>query len=211
MSTSPDEQELVRRAVTADKAALGELIRLHDAALLRVVNQGLPKDLRRAVDPEDVLAEAYTDLFLGIGRFTPRGPGAFFAWAQTVVQNRLVTVIKRHRALKRGGGRVLVEGDLSPEESSAADLLGQLKPNAHTPSQSAIRRESLVAMEHALTLIPEHYRDALTMLFIEELAPAEVAARLNRSVGAVNMLAVRGLRALAKAMGPASHFFSGTA
>jgi RNA polymerase sigma-70 factor (ECF subfamily) len=79
---------------------------------------------------------------------------------------------------------------------------------SRTPSASAAGHEAVSAIQSALELLPADYREALQLRYIEGLPMAEVAARLKRTEGAVQMLCQRALKQLAARMGSASRFLS---
>ena len=52
--------------------------------------------------------------------------------------------------------------------------------------------------------LPDDRRRALVLRFVDEMSTAEIAGVLGRSEGAVRVLIHRGLRAVARDLGPSS-------
>jgi RNA polymerase sigma-70 factor (ECF subfamily) len=65
-----------------------------------------------------------------------------------------------------------------------------------SPSGVADQREQQLLLAEVLDRLPNDYRDILVLRHLEDLPHAEVAARMNRSEGAVRMLWVRALARL---------------
>jgi RNA polymerase sigma-70 factor (ECF subfamily) len=68
-----------------------------------------------------------------------------------------------------------------------------------------------VVLADALTQLPDDYREVLILRHLENLPHGEIAARMNRSPGAVRMLWVRALAALRDACGRESAAFRASA
>ncbi len=67
---------------------------------------------------------------------------------------------------------------------------------ASSPSAAAARREQAVLLADALAALPADYREVIILRNLERLRFEEVAARMNRSPGAVRMLWTRALERL---------------
>jgi len=66
----------------------------------------------------------------------------------------------------------------------------------------AAHREETAAAWAAVGRLPDDRRRALVLRFVEEMSTAEIAGILGRSEGAVRVLIHRGLRAVARDLGP---------
>jgi len=66
-----------------------------------------------------------------------------------------------------------------------------------TPSRDAEARETMRRVEAAFDLLPEDYREAITLHKLCGLSHAEIAERMQRSEGAVRNLVYRGISRLA--------------
>jgi RNA polymerase sigma-70 factor (ECF subfamily) len=223
MGKGAPDAELVHAAVGGDRSALERaLLSVHDR-LAGELRLSVPPDARGILGVEDVLQEAYVDAFRGIRSFQPNADdpvGSFYRWLVTIAEHRLLDMLKARRAAKRGGGRVQVDaipnangagaGAAAPGGANASvlRLLDVVAVDEHTPSRSAARREAASAIHVAMAGLKQEYRDALRMRYIEGLSVAEVAAKLGRSEGAVQMLCHRALHEMRAAMGRASGFLT---
>jgi RNA polymerase sigma-70 factor (ECF subfamily) len=204
MSNEEHYDDLVQRAVAGNRAALDGLLAAYYPRLAAHVAPKLPRDLRGTLAVEDVLQEAYLDAFQSIASAKADNGKSFYSWLVSIVEHRLLDLIRAARAAKRGGGW----GPLDAQSASMVGMLEQIAVTSRTPSVSAAGHEAVSAVQAALELLPADYREALRLRHIEGLAVADVAARMGRTERAVQMLCHRALKQLATVMGSASRFLS---
>lgn len=188
-----DAGSLVQRAQRGDAIALKLLLAATRQRLSEYVNRRIPEPLRRLIDADDIVQDTHVEVFRRIGEFTPQGDDAFFRWMATIAFRRLRNVVKWHRAEKRGGGAMPLTQQV--EESMVA-LLDQCSASGRTPSRSIARRESIAAVRTALQALPDNYRAALWLVYLEGRPVAEAAERLNTTDRAIHGLCRRGLKML---------------
>lgn len=201
-----DAATLLARAAGGDGFALEQLLIPYQGRLLNRLERKLPASLRNLVAPEDLLQETFVEVFRQIQGFQPRGIAAFVRWLIMVTDGRLISAIRQHATLKRGGGRAAV--DFTIEGSSAAPLLEMLHVDSHSPSRAAAGQEAATAIAAGLRQLKPEYRDAVRLRFLEGLEVAEIAERLGRTEWSVHKLCSRGLRELRDILGEESRFLS---
>jgi len=205
LTQDPSEELLIARAVGGDRHALECLLLRHHDRLARWLARRFPDDLGGRVAPEDVLQETFVEAFRRITHFQPRGREAFFGWLRIMAWHRLLDALKAHRAAKRGGGRRAVSGAAPAAASDASQsvvaLLDVVAVDSHTPSRSAAGHEAVSALQVAMAGLKEEYREALRLRYLDGLAVADAAARMNRTERAVQMLCNRALKRLRQVMG----------
>lgn len=194
-STSAD---ILSRACDGDSAALAELLQTHTPMLYAELRSRIPDGLRPLLAVEDVLQETYTDVFLSIRGFIPRGDGAFLGWFRKLAQNNLLEAIRGLDADKRGGGKRPVSFSIGSDAQT--DLIGALLPAATqtTPSQHVSRQEARSSLEAALAQLPQHYRLAVQRYDLDGRTIDETAAELNCSPGGVHLIRHRAFKQLRK-------------
>lgn len=202
MTADELELSLVRRAGAGDSAALECLLFKYRTQLLSYVNRRMPEDLRRILEPEDILQDVYFEAFRRIGGFTAVDSQSALRWMVTIARNRVVHVIRMQRTLKRGGGRIAgLEGGVG---GSLMLLLQDLVIYERTPSRSAAAHELMVTLQRSIEHLPPDYRQAVRLRYVEGLPLETVAKRMSRTSGAARMLCARGLRSLRVEMRSAS-------
>lgn len=115
-------------------------------------------------------------------------------WLSTIARN-----VCRHwlRTQTRAARRLV----LTPQQTSGELVQELADATAHTDLEVALEREELAALlDRALALLPPDTRDTLVRHFVEEQPPAELAARLGISEGAVAVRIHRGKLALRRAL-----------
>jgi len=181
--------ELMKKAMTGDESALSALIQHYHALLRGRFQQSLPQRWNGLLSVDDVLQETYTDAFLGIKSFSPRGENAFEAWMTTIAKNNLRNAIEGLEAEKRGGNhrRVVADG---PDESYVG-LFELLEGSTTSPSGKVEKNEAKALLQESINRLPPDYRMVVMLYDIEGHPARDVAQTMKRSEGAVFMLRAR--------------------
>jgi RNA polymerase sigma-70 factor (ECF subfamily) len=159
------DDELAARLRSGDQAALVGLYRRWQARVYRYVwRMSGRRDLA-----EDVTQESFLCLMRDASRFAAeRGslPGYLFG-------------IARKQLLKRGRRerRYVALADTGERPGEAA--------SGQDPQVDLLRREDVARVRAAVMALPPHYREAVILCDLEELAYADAAAALGCSIGTV--------------------------
>jgi RNA polymerase sigma-70 factor (ECF subfamily) len=208
MDAGAYQLELVKKAVAGNVAALTVVLTDVHEQLRARLSRRMPRDLRGSVDADDILQEAQVEAYLHIDTFVPRGPDSFYRWVSTIAIRRLRNTIKKQRALKRGGGRLAVSTLPTATESSVVALLNLMAGPDKTPSRTAATQEAVEALEVAMTELPEDYRRAVQLVYIEGCTVAEAAKTLGRTDRAIHNLCYKAKEHLRGLLGSGSRFLS---
>lgn len=196
--------ELTRRAVEGDRVALAVLLSSARSRVLPRVARRIPRNLRRILDPDDVMQEAELEAVRHIRSFQPGGDESFFRWVATIAVRRLRNTIDALRTLKRGGaatGHILPDG-------SVIMLLGWLAGSERTPSHHAARHEAIAAVRNVVSQLPDHYQEAVRLVYMEGRSVADAAVRMGRTPRAIHNLCRRSKEFLRLHLGSSSCFLS---
>lgn len=194
------QADRIERAVAGDESALVALLVETDPRLCRIISRRIPPGMRSVLDAADIVQEVHIEVFRRIATLEPRTPVAFERWVSTIAVNKLRHAIERHNAAKRCGGRVRVSAKSRRVEDTTIALLDHLVDRGRTPSSNAGRRESLAAMDKAMSRLPEAYRQAIRLVHIEERGLEAAAAEMGRTERAVHALCHRGKKRLRTAL-----------
>jgi len=207
-STLRDAQlaDLVARAVKGDAVAVTVLLTESYDRLRRFVASRIPHRLQALIDADDVLQDAHVDAYRNLHRFEARGPDSFDRWLGTIALRRLRNQIQRYRAAKRGGGAAAIT-DAATGDSIVMMLDIMVSPEK-SPSRRAARNEAVDAFSAALGLLPEAYRQAVQLVYLDGLPVDEAATRMGRTPSAVRNLCHKAKQRLLTALGSRSLYLS---
>lgn len=161
---------LVDLARRGDRAAFGELVRLHQRRVYSVCRQYLGPDEADAAT-QDVFVKVYSRLRSFDGR------SAFSTWITRIAIN---TCLDRLRRLKREGARVVAE-----EDEDTADPLEHLPDGAADPEALLMQRQALERLGQCEGRLPAQQREVFRLRFYAELPLDEIADAIGVSVGTV--------------------------
>jgi RNA polymerase sigma-70 factor (ECF subfamily) len=140
-----------------------------------------------AQDAEDIVQEAFLRAYHALADYPPERIVALKVtpWLFKIALN----ICYRHMGRN---GLALTPLDDS-DESPYLDIEGDSEEQPEIALEDAERRRELNAQ---LAELPEHYREALTCYYFEDLSYPEIAELLNRPVGTVKSHIHRGTRLL---------------
>ena len=185
MEAAPSDVELVARCANGDEGALAELYdrfgRAAYALALRIV-----RDARHA---EDVVQEAFLDLWRSAARFDPERsrPASYLL---TFVHRRAVDLVRREQARPQRGGGV---EDIA-ERPGRDDVAGSL-----------VAREQGATVRAALAGLPDAQRQVLELAYFSGLSQSEIAERLGEPLGTVKSRTHVALSRLRELLGEGFH------
>ncbi len=185
MDAAPSDVSLVARCADGDEGALAELYdRFGRAAYglaLRIV--------RDATQAEDVVQEAFMDLWRSAARFdaSRSRPASYLL---TFVHRRAVDLIRREQARPQRGGDV---DDLSV--ASTAD----------DPPSVVVASEQGTTVRQALAALPVLQRQVLELAYFNGLSQSEIAERLGEPLGTVKSRTHVALSRLRELLGEGFH------
>ncbi len=197
MTESPSRPEgLDGRLRRGDAEALGELLAMHRARLWRIVNFRMDRRLAGRADVDDVLQEAFLAARQRIAHYGEDGFTSPFLWLRLIVQQTLIDVHRRHLGTAmRDAGREVPMINRYPQATSAS-LAICLAGDWTSPSQAAVRGETVDEVQSAIATMSEIDQEVLALRHFEELSNGEVAEVLGIEPKAASIRYVRALQRL---------------
>ena len=189
MSSSMTDIETLSKATAGDRDALEQLLLAHCPRVSRDIASKIPTSLQSILSVDDILQQTLLQTFKNIGRFKPRTTLSFSVWLQTIAENELNNTVTALTRQKRGGShRRLVVPPPSAQSRSLIDLVELLSDGRGTPSQSAMRRESVEVIQVAIACLPSDQREAINLLLIQGESLQETAKIMAKTTNAVRSL-----------------------
>lgn len=151
--------------------------------------------LRRRVDPDDVLQEAFVEVSKRLSEYLAKRPLPFFLWVRLLTGQKLNEFHRRHLAAGlRDAGREITPGSMP--SASTASLAELFVDPGTSPSQKAARREVLERVRVALEGLEELDREVLALRYFEGLSIEDAAEVLGLSLSSAKRRHLHALRAL---------------
>lgn len=174
-----------------NSSAYGVQFEKHRQRLGQVVRARMHPRLLRRLDSDDVVQEIFLAAQQRLEQWKKGVSVPFFVWLRLIT---IQTVQNFHRFHLQARRRTLLQeryegGGLS----SSVPLAHVPGRTASTPSQVAMRREEISALEEALQKLSDNDREIISLRNFENLSNTEVAACLGISEKAASIRYVRAL------------------
>lgn len=202
MSLVPRDRSTLMDAGELQVELMTRAERLH-----RYVRGKIPAKMRAVVTPEDVLQEVWIAAHSGYANYVCNRPDGFDRWLIGIANHKLIDSLKTAGRLKRGGN-VRVHHAGSKRGESLTDLFGRVAGDGKTPSRVVASREAAHAVQIALSRLPDDWRKAIQLRYLEGLSLGEIARAMEKTDAAVHSILYRGLRELRTRLGDLAKFFS---
>lgn len=183
-------ESLFERAVGGDGTAVEELVARYLPRLRAFVRSRMGEDLRKREASCDLVQSICRELIARREGFEFRGEAQFRGWLFTSALNKIRQRHEFHHMQKRDLRREV--GPLADPLRSEEALVAAYA-TVCTPSQEASAREQIARFEAAFDRLPSDYREVITLARLAQLPHDEVAARMERTIGAVRQLLGRAL------------------
>lgn len=188
----PEEDERAGWMAAAQKGDAGAYARLL-TSLLPPLRAFVRRRGVEASEVEDVVQEIL--LFIHRARHSWRADRPFDPWMWAIARNASTDALRRQG--RERARRLYAPDPLGRGGSSIEDLAA---PGSGDPEGQLIAREIAPALRDALSRLPSSQRQAVELLYVEQLSVAEAAARAGVSRSALKVRAHRGSRALRAAL-----------
>lgn len=208
MDSSEPAADTVQRAIAGDVVALTLLLTTQRRGVRDYIVGKIPSNLRGALDADDVVQDAYAEVFRHIGGFEPRGADSFGRWVRTIALRKLRDAIKMRGADKHGGAKVQVSAAAPGLGDSVVMLLDLMEGDEKSPSRCAAGTEAVNAVRMAMAMLPEDYQQAVSLVYLQGLTVKEAACGMNRTERAVHNLCYKAKSRLRELLGTESRFLS---
>lgn len=182
-------------------AAVAELFDRYRDKLLRMITLRLDYRIVRKVDGEDILQDAFVESARRIHDYIDRPSVPFFIWLRQIAGQVLIDTHRRYLGAKMRDVRQEVTlSRLGLDGASSVQLASQLADSLTTPSQFAVREETVLELREALDKLDQIDREVLILRHLEELSNNEVAQVLGIDKCAASKRYLRALERLRVAM-----------
>ena len=176
--------------------SLSEYLESQRPALVAFIERRLGPAIRGKVEPQDIAQEVAVK---ALNESLPDG-GDPFGWLCRLAEQCIIDGHRHFSAAKRASDRER-PGNV-PSGGGDADLIALIAASVTTPTQAAVRNERQRRLDEALAALPKEQREVLRLRYGEGLATREIAARMNRTDGAVRVMLTRVVQHLRELLDP---------
>jgi len=188
MTQEDPDLALVQDLQAGQDRALNSLMDRHREGLFRFVL----RQVHNEADALELTMETFVRAYFNIGKFRP--VARFATWLYRIALN-LCRDYLRSRAYQYS--LQTTSFDAPAEEGADTSLF---LATGRTPDQRADRREELIALEKAISELPEDLRNAFVLSALEDRQQAETAELLGISLKAVETRVYRARKLLLEKM-----------
>lgn len=165
-SRPPDDEALVRQALTRDAAAFGAIMQRYNRRLYRIARS----ILRNECEAEDAVQETYIKAFTHLHGF--RAESSLSTWLSRIAMNEALERLRSQRPMAE---RQSV--DVFAREAQI--LAFPHTPASADPERAMAQREIIELVERAADGLPEIFRIVFVMRVIEGMSVEETAVLLD--------------------------------
>lgn len=190
-SIPPDDRPCRMR--DGDRAALAECFALHRVRLWRVADFRLDPRLRRRLEADDAVQQAYLAADRRLEHFVGETQTDVFVWLRMVLIQTVTDLYRTHLGAEmRDAGR---DVGLDPAATSAS-LCHHLVAELTTPSRAAMRAEAEKELHRVIAAMDPIDREIIALRHFEELGNGEAAEVLGIQPKAASIRYVRAMARL---------------
>ena len=160
--------------------------------LLRLLARRLELNprLQAKIDDSDVVGETMLRACANLDQCKAQTEAELIAWLQTILTNAFIDILRKYL---RRGCNVGLEQSI---EKSSARLHEILAGPQSSPSEQAMRKETLMKLAEGMEKLLDDERDAVIQHYLLKLKVGDIADGMGRTRKAVWGLLERGLRKL---------------
>ena len=191
----PPLVELLQRARSGDDEARERLFRECRDYVGVVARAQVGSWLQAKVDASDLVQQTLLDMHRAMADFRGETEAEWLAWLRKILNHNATDYVRKYGGTqKRQARREVPLERFSPGKSEPRRM--DPKDPGESPSQCVLRRERELEVARAVAQLPADYQEVIELRNLQRLSFDEVAERLGRSRGAVQMLWMRALRKL---------------
>jgi RNA polymerase sigma-70 factor (ECF subfamily) len=191
---------LIQQAAAGNQqAATALFVRFHDR-LLRMLQLRMDHRLKRRIDSEDIVQEAYLDAGQRLKDYAANPPMSFYVWLRYLTAQKLIDAQRHHLGVEKRDARREVSLYRGPmPEATSASLAAQLLGRLTSPSVAAIRAETQIKVQEVLNAMDPIDREVLVLRHFEHMNNSEAAELLSISPATASkryIMAIKRLKAI---------------
>ncbi|MEO6739921.1 MAG: RNA polymerase sigma factor [Chthoniobacteraceae bacterium] len=196
-SAEPDpDLELVEALAGGDDAALDGLLARYEQPVFHFICRHVGNE----ADAREIAQEVFVRLYFNVAKFKPAAK--FSTWLHQIALNLCRDHLKSRRTRQAA-----VTESLSAREDDAEHPARQFAVEKGTPSDEAVARERMAALDAGMDALPPDLRIALVMTALEQRSHRECADLLETTPKAIETRVHRARKQLIEWLAKAGFVF----
>lgn len=205
MTQSEDQNrihELLVLAKSGNDEAKNELLEGCRNYVRLIARSQVETWMNAKVDASDLVQQTLLEAYQGLANFDGDSEAEWYAWIKQILSHNTQDFIRQFRTAKRDANK---EVRLQPQRGTDSVPQIDLSAQLQTPSQLMIQDEREFELANAIAKLTDDYQEVIQLRNLQRLPFDEVAERMNRSRGAVQMLWARALKQLQEILSQSSN------
>lgn len=190
MQASPGS-EVIRRAIDGESEAWRTILEKYRPLLRLIAARYARRIVSHRFDESDVVQITCVEVLRSYRGFRGKSQAELEGWLESILQNNVVRLWRNHSAATRDYRREVVRD----ETSSGLSFLWNTN-DKQDPARNLVHGEVALLLAQALEQLPDEYRTALELRFIDGKKIRDVAEHLDTTIGVVAGRLRRGLECL---------------
>ncbi|HUE70482.1 MAG TPA: sigma-70 family RNA polymerase sigma factor [Pirellulaceae bacterium] len=189
---------MLESARRGSNESLGKVLEICRQYLLLVANRELDEQLQAKGGGSDLVQETFFEAQRDFEKFSGSTQDEMLAWLRQILLHN-VQNFRRFwlETEKRNAG---VEIPIQ-EDNSSRQVGPELTSPQQTPSQWAIKKERIAAIDTALARLPLEYRQVIVLRNQQHLSFEEISGKLGRTADSARKLWARAVEKLQEELG----------
>lgn len=190
-------EELIHRARSGDRTAENELMQKCRAYVSLIARAQIEGWMRTKFDASDLVQQTLLEAHQGLEHFKGQTEAEWLGWLRGILNHNTLDFARKYQgAAKRNVNREFSIDQAGGNSDNSGQQGWELKDEAETPSRILLNREQELLMADAVSQLSADYQEVIMLRNLQRLSFKQVAERMNRSPGAVQMLWLRALNQL---------------
>ncbi len=185
-------EELIHRARSGDESAENELLQKCRSYVSLIARAQVEGWMRTKFDASDLVQQTLLEAHQGIKNFKGETEAEWLGWLRGILNHNTLDFARKYQ----GAAKRNVSREFSIDQGGDDSVQRELKDQTETPSRILLNREQEILMAEAVSQLPADYQEVVMLRNLQRLSFKEVAERMDRSSGAVQMLWLRALNRL---------------
>jgi len=190
---------LLNQAREGDELARDQLFEKCRAYVGFMARSQMENWMNAKIDASDLIQQTMMDAHQGFDQFRGKSEAEWIGWLKKILQHNAVDFCRKYKGTeKRNANR-----EVSFAQSQSQSLFrGAAEPDANeeTPSEVIMRKENEILLADALSKLPDDYQEVVYLRNMQQQPFKEIAEKMDRSQGAVQMLWLRAIKQLQEQM-----------